>query len=152
MVESVLYKGMNGRSVAEWTRLQITDSRSFQIRPHSLYINHNPSVKMHFTKVFLPILAAVVVSVEGCAKYSSCKCHDKNTGLQNDWATKGACEQYAFDNGKKVVYSDLPHHQCSPDADDGDKLDNCLWNLKCRRMGEQFYQYCWGKEGPFDKR
>ncbi|KAI5360525.1 hypothetical protein Slin14017_G087000 [Septoria linicola] len=106
---------------------------------------------MQFKNIIIT-LAAVAVGVEG-AVYDACKCHDRNTGLQNDWATERACNEYRDDIPARVKYYPDNHHACKPDTSvsDGDLIDNWLFDLKCWRQGEQFYQYCWGKKGPFDK-
>lgn len=72
---------------------------------------------MHLQPLTLSLLTlffANTATVSACAKYADCKCHDSNTGLQNDDITEKACKKYNEDFGTGVTYSADPHHQvCS---------------------------------------
>jgi hypothetical protein len=84
--------------------------------------NHNNAIPIlnAILPLGLALLATKQVSAAGppysCSFYEDCKCHDSNGGLQNDDATKKACQAIHDTGWSQVNYSDEPHHQChSPD-------------------------------------
>ena len=66
---------------------------------------------MRFQTFTFSVLALFAANVYACAKYADCKCHDSNTGQQNDDITEKACKKYNEDFGSGVTYSATPHHQ-----------------------------------------
>ncbi|KAL9529613.1 hypothetical protein SMMN14_06362 [Sphaerulina musiva] len=94
------------------------------------------------------ITLASVAGIVEAAKYKRCKCHDSNTGLQVDWATEAACNDYRDDIPARVRFSYYDNRACMPnelDYIDGDTINNELFTLKCYRYGDTYGQYCWFK-------
>lgn len=107
------YRGSTPFAVHKPVKNAYRPTTNILVSPSSSSIPATPTMKL------FPILATLFLGVSACARYRACKCHDSNTGLQNDYATSEACAKYQREVAGGVSYSAAPHNQCSSNSDLG---------------------------------